>query len=60
MGNNCVADGGNPHRSDIVISNNTEHELILDVNQNCGRECNHKGWQIVDGKIVENFEPPKR
>ena len=44
MGNtNCIADGGCPQRADIVIVNNTKYELDLDINESCGRECEHKG-----------------
>ena len=44
MGNtNCIADGGCPQRADIVIANNTKYELNLDLNESCGRECEHKG-----------------
>ena len=46
MGNtNCVADGGCPQRADIVIANNTKYELNLDIEESCGRECDHKGKQ---------------
>ena len=60
MGNtNCVADGGCPHRADILITNNTKHEIKLDLENGCGRDCDHKGWQVLDGKIIEGHEPPK-
>ena len=59
MGNtNCVADGGEPHRANITIVNNTKYELSLDGEESCERECDHKGWKILDGKIVEGFVPP--
>lgn len=58
MGNNCVAGGECPHRADILITNNTKFELELDQDQTCGRECEHKGFQVLDGKIVEGQEPP--
>ena len=61
MGNtNCIASGGAPHRADITITNNTKYELILNVEENCGRECDHNGWQILEGKIIEGHEPPKK
>ena len=61
MGNtNCVASGGTPHRADITITNNTKYELVLDMDEGCGRECEHKGWQILEGKIVEGHEPPQQ
>lgn len=60
MGNtNCVADGGCPHRADIIIANNTKYDLHLDTSNSCGRECNHSGWIITDGKIVAGCEPPQ-
>jgi hypothetical protein len=61
MGNtNCVADGGCPHRADIVIANNSKYELQLDTSVKCGRDvCNHGGWQVLDGKIVDGHEPPQ-
>ena len=59
MGNtNCVADGGTPNRADIVILNNTEYDLHLQHDQDCGRDCNHQGWQILEGKIVQGRRPP--
>ena len=59
MGNtNCRASGGCPHRADVTIANNTKYDLHLDTSIPCGRECQHTGWQITDGKIVEEFEPP--
>ena len=61
MGNtNCIASGGTPHRADITIANNTKYELVLDMDEGCGRECEHKGWQILEGKIVEGHEPPQQ
>jgi len=61
MGNtNCIADGGCPQRADIVIVNNTKYELDLDINESCGRECEHKGWQVLDGKIVDEHIPPDK
>ena len=59
MGNNCVASGGTPHKADITIVNNTKYELVLDHSVDCGRECGHQGWQILEGKIVEGFTPPE-
>ena len=60
MGNtNCIADGGCPHRADIVIANNTKYDLYLDESEQCGRECQCTGWQVTDGKIVAENEPPK-
>ena len=35
--------GGCPQRADVVIANNTKYELDLDLNESCGRECDHKG-----------------
>lgn len=59
MGNSqCVASGGNPHRADIRVANNTQYTLCLDEEENCGRECGHKGWQVLEGKIVEGAAPP--
>jgi len=59
MGNtNCVASGGCPHRADILVVNNTKYDLELDTSVPCQRECNHSGWQVQDGKIVEGCEPP--
>ena len=42
MGNNCVAEGGCPHRIDVVICNNTKYPLSLDQEQQCGRDCQHR------------------
>jgi len=59
MGNTvCVAGGGAPHRADIEVVNNTDLELHLDTEQDCGRECKHVGWQVLEGKILEGFLPP--
>ena len=59
MGNtNCVADGATPHRSDILICNQTDLDLHLDKRQSCQRECDHKGYGVTNGKIVEGCEPP--
>ena len=59
MGNtNCVADGGTPHRSDILICNQTDLDLHLDKRQSCQRECDHKGYGVTNGKIVKGCEPP--
>jgi hypothetical protein len=44
MGNNCVAEGACPHRADVVIANHTKYELNLDLDECCGRECDHKGY----------------
>ena len=30
------------------------------MDEGCGRECEHKGWQILEGKIVEDQEPPQQ
>ena len=53
MGNSCVAGGwlAYPHRADVVIANHTKYELILDLDESCGRECNHKG-ELLISKIV--------
>merc|ERR1712037_220032 len=58
MGNNCVAEGGCPHRIDIVICNNTKYELRLDQEHQCGRDCQHRGFLVTEGKIVQGSEPP--
>ena len=58
MGNACVAGGGTPHKIDIVIVNNTKNRLELDQGQSCGRECQHQGLLVNEGKIVEGLEPP--
>jgi hypothetical protein len=59
MGNaNCIADGDTPHRSDITICNQTEIVLHLDQRKSCQRECDHKGFVVTNGKIVEGCEPP--
>jgi len=59
MGNElCVASGGCPHKVDILLVNDTEIPLALDVDQDCQRDCQCKGWQIKSGKIVEGQEPP--
>jgi len=58
MGNACVVGGATPHRCDIVVTNNTDFPLQLDLNQSCGLECDHKGFQVTCGKIVEGAEPP--
>ena len=59
MGNtNCVADGGTPHRSDITVCNQTDIDLHLDKDKSCKRECDHKGFIVTNGKIVEGCEPP--
>jgi len=55
----CLADGGTPNRADISIVNNTAYELTLNTEENCGHECNHEGWKILDGKILKGIEPPK-
>ena len=38
-----LPEGGCPQRADVVIANNTKYELDLDLNESCGRECDHKG-----------------
>ena len=46
MGNElCVAGGGTPMQVDILVVNNTEIPLALDKDQDCQRDCHHKGWQ---------------
>ena len=58
MGNiNCIASGGAPHRADITITNNTKYELILNIEENCGRDCDHKGWQILEGNTKQSSRP---
>ena len=32
---------------DILLVNDTEIPLLLDVDQDCQRECHHKGWQVL-------------
>eukprot|EP00090_Calanus_glacialis_P045558 TRINITY_DN8536_c0_g1_i1.p1 TRINITY_DN8536_c0_g1~~TRINITY_DN8536_c0_g1_i1.p1 ORF type:complete len:185 (+),score=52.98 TRINITY_DN8536_c0_g1_i1:64-618(+) len=60
MGNElCVAGGGTPMQVDILVVNNTEIPLALDLEQDCQRDCHHKGWQVAAGKIVEGREPPE-
>eukprot|EP00092_Neocalanus_flemingeri_P012436 GFUD01013407.1.p1 GENE.GFUD01013407.1~~GFUD01013407.1.p1 ORF type:complete len:176 (+),score=28.51 GFUD01013407.1:80-607(+) len=58
MGNACVADGGTPHRADIQFMNDTNFPLHLDRSIGCNRDCMCKGWQVIDGKIVEGCQPP--
>jgi len=61
MGNElCVAGGGTPMLVDILVVNNTEIPLNLDRDQDCQRDCHHKGFQIAAGKIVEGREPPDK
>ena len=31
---------------DILLVNDTEIPLLLDVDQDCQRDCHHKGWQV--------------
>ena len=46
MGNElCVAGGGTPMLVDILVVNNTEIPLFLDTDQDCQRDCHHKGFQ---------------
>ena len=46
MGNElCVAGGGTPMLVDILVVNNTEIPLNLDRDQDCQRDCHHKGFQ---------------
>ena len=60
MGNtNCVAGGDTPHRSDIVLCNQTDIDLYLDQRQSCNQDCNHRGFVVTNGKIVEGCEPPQ-
>ena len=40
---------------DILLVNDTEIPLLLDVDQDCQRECHHKGWQV--GFVFTNFKP---
>eukprot|EP00092_Neocalanus_flemingeri_P002007 GFUD01002140.1.p1 GENE.GFUD01002140.1~~GFUD01002140.1.p1 ORF type:complete len:181 (-),score=31.51 GFUD01002140.1:44-586(-) len=58
MGNACVAAGGTPHRADITVVNDTNFPLQLDQSVGCNRECQCKGWQVTEGKIVEGCQPP--
>ena len=62
MGNtNCVASSGDwSHKQDISFINNTKYELNLNTNEVCGRNCGHKGFQILDGRFVEGYEPPRK
>lgn len=61
MGNElCTAGGGCPHQVDILLVNDTEIPLVLDQDQDCQRECHHKGWQVAAGKLVEGREPPDK
>ena len=41
-----------------MIANNAKYVLDLDLDEFCGRECDHKGWQILDGKILDGHIPP--
>ena len=60
MGNSvCIADGGCPHRADIFINNNTEIPLHLNKTVTCEKDCDHKGFKIPEGKIIEGCEPPE-
>ena len=54
MGNSCVAGGwlAYPHRADVVITNHTRYELNLDLDESCGRECNHKGELFIQKLYV--------
>ena len=58
---NCIAAGGilDSFRANITITNNTKHELTLDMKEICSRKCNHGGWQISEGKIIAGAEPPR-
>ena len=40
---------------DILLVNDTEIPLLLDVDQDCQRECHHKGWQVAF--VFTNFKP---
>ena len=31
---------------DVLLVNDTEIPLFLDQDQDCQRECHHKGWQV--------------
>ena len=60
MGNNCVAGGGCPHQANIVIINNTRFELELNLEEKCERNCRHRGFKVLDGKIVAGHLPPRK
>ena len=53
-----MAEIDTPHRSEITICNQTEIVLCLDQRKSCHRICDHKGFVVSNGKIVEGCEPP--
>ena len=59
MGNiTCIAGGGTPYRSDITICNQTDISFIIDDSVLCTNGCNHKGFIITSGKVVDGCDPP--
>ena len=56
--NNCIASGSVPHSVDLTIMNNTEIPLYLDDTISCEKDCAHRGFVLMHGKIVEGSEPP--
>lgn len=54
----CVASGGTPNRSDIIIKNDTPHDLSLNVEEKCDCYEEHKGFMATNGKFVKGKLPP--
>ena len=41
---------------DILLVNDTEIPLVLDVDQDCQRDCQCKGWQVDYSKEKEGWQ----
>ena len=57
MGNNCVADGANPHSMGYFLINNSTKKLSLS-NDNCHEDCKKQsGFSALHGKFKEGWQP---
>ena len=53
-----MASGGTPNRADIIIKNDTPHDLRLNVEEKCDCYEEHKGFMATNGKFVKGKLPP--
>ena len=54
----CINGGGTPYRSDITICNQTDIKFKIDDSVLCANGCNHKGFVVTTGTIVDGCIPP--
>ncbi len=58
MGNqSCVADGANPHKMTMTLTNDTEHTIYLDKSYVCECPEQHQGYHAIHGKFKDGYQP---